>query len=66
MPPQKAGAEAREINDNLRGAREEAGTVGEENKVKAVAAAKWPQTYVIYAYTATYTYSNVRKKKINK
>ena len=37
MPPQKWGAEAREIIDeNLRGAREEAGTVGEEKTSRGV------------------------------
>ena len=52
---------------SLCGAREEAGTVGDEtkqkNKVEGVAAAKWVRTYlrpsVIYTHLHVYTYTGM-------
>lgn len=58
-PHRKRGAEASETNENLRETREEAGTVGEENKVEAVAAAKLPRTYVVqYIHTSLHIYTS--------
>ena len=53
IPRGYRGAETQETNnETLRGAREEAGTVGDEtkkktNEVEGVAAANWVRTYVI-------------------